>query len=188
MDKTHYRKAFNSPYLSSADIVEPTDLTISHVRLEPDKTDEKERELIVKNKIQKATQWVYKFSQGKPSAKGYISTENKYDEKGNLVEVINYKATGQISSKLLYKYDKNNNRVEYQKFGKTDKEELGLTYKQVFTYDEVGNKKVEVGFDGLTGYRITYSYLPEYKPKEIIKYNADNSISEKWEYSYNALS
>ena len=37
--KTHYRKAFNSPYLSSADIVEPIVLTISHVRLEPDKTN-----------------------------------------------------------------------------------------------------------------------------------------------------
>ena len=36
--KTHYRKAFNSPYLSSADIVEPTVLTIKYVRLEPDKT------------------------------------------------------------------------------------------------------------------------------------------------------
>lgn len=36
--KTHYRKAFDSPYLSSADIVEPTTLTIRHVRLEPDKT------------------------------------------------------------------------------------------------------------------------------------------------------
>jgi len=36
--KTHYRKAFNSPYLSSADIVEPTVLTIKQVRLEPDKT------------------------------------------------------------------------------------------------------------------------------------------------------
>lgn len=36
--KTHYRKAFDSPYLSSADIVEATTLTISHVRLEPDKT------------------------------------------------------------------------------------------------------------------------------------------------------
>jgi len=36
--KTHYRKAFNSPYLSSPDIVGPTVLTISHVRLEPDKT------------------------------------------------------------------------------------------------------------------------------------------------------
>ena len=35
-DKTHYRKAFNSPYLSSADIVGPTVLTIKYVRLELD--------------------------------------------------------------------------------------------------------------------------------------------------------
>jgi hypothetical protein len=37
-EKTHYRKAFDSPYLSSADIVEPTALTISQVRLETDRT------------------------------------------------------------------------------------------------------------------------------------------------------
>lgn len=37
-NKTHYRKAFNSPYLSSADIVEPTILTIKYVRLEKDLT------------------------------------------------------------------------------------------------------------------------------------------------------
>lgn len=36
--KTHYRKAFNSPYLSSADIVGPTVLTISKVTLEQDRT------------------------------------------------------------------------------------------------------------------------------------------------------
>lgn len=36
--KTHYRKAFNSPYLSSADIVGPTVLTIKCVRLERDAT------------------------------------------------------------------------------------------------------------------------------------------------------
>ena len=36
--KTHYRKAFDSPYLSSADIVEPTVLTVKHVRLEMDRT------------------------------------------------------------------------------------------------------------------------------------------------------
>lgn len=34
----HYRKAFNSPYLSSADIVGPTILTVSHVAYEIDKT------------------------------------------------------------------------------------------------------------------------------------------------------
>lgn len=37
-EKTHFRKAFDSPYLSSADIVEPTVLTVRCVRLEPDKT------------------------------------------------------------------------------------------------------------------------------------------------------
>lgn len=35
---THYRKAFNSPYLSSADITEPTKLTIKCVKLELDKS------------------------------------------------------------------------------------------------------------------------------------------------------
>lgn len=37
-NKTHYRKAFNSPYLSSADIVGPTVLTIARVDLSNDKT------------------------------------------------------------------------------------------------------------------------------------------------------
>ncbi len=37
-DKTHYRKAFDSPYLSSADITEPTRLTVARVTLEPDKS------------------------------------------------------------------------------------------------------------------------------------------------------
>lgn len=36
--KTHFRKAFDSPYLSSADIVEPTVLTIARVTLEADRT------------------------------------------------------------------------------------------------------------------------------------------------------
>lgn len=37
-DKTHFRKAFDSPYLSSADITEPTVLTVRRVTLEGDKT------------------------------------------------------------------------------------------------------------------------------------------------------
>lgn len=37
-EKTHYRKAFDSPYLSSADIVDPVVLTIRRVTLEVDRT------------------------------------------------------------------------------------------------------------------------------------------------------
>lgn len=38
-EKTHYRKAFNSPYLSSADIVGPTVLTVARVELLKDQTN-----------------------------------------------------------------------------------------------------------------------------------------------------
>ena len=38
IEKTHYRKAFNSPYLSASDIVEPMVFKINRVELEPDKT------------------------------------------------------------------------------------------------------------------------------------------------------
>jgi hypothetical protein len=37
-EKTHYRKAFNSPYLSSGDIVGPTILTVAKCELSLDKT------------------------------------------------------------------------------------------------------------------------------------------------------
>jgi hypothetical protein len=36
--KTHFRKAFDSPYLGSADVVDHIELTVKCVRLEPDKT------------------------------------------------------------------------------------------------------------------------------------------------------
>ena len=38
IEKTHFRKVFDSPYLSSADITEPTELTILRVVVESDKT------------------------------------------------------------------------------------------------------------------------------------------------------
>jgi len=37
-EKTHYRKAFDSPYLGSADVVDPITLTIARVELEIDHT------------------------------------------------------------------------------------------------------------------------------------------------------
>lgn len=37
-EKTHYRKAFDSPYLSSADVVDLVVLTVKCVKLEKDKT------------------------------------------------------------------------------------------------------------------------------------------------------
>ena len=160
-------------------------LIISYTQSFPQgKSDDKERLRIANSKVSKSTQWTYKYTKGVINQKGYITTESKFDQKGNVIEVINYKSNGQISSKLLYKYDNNNNKVEYQKFEKREKPDIELTYKQSFTYDDKGNKKIENGFDGITAYKIIYNYLPDGKTKDVTKYNVNNSINEKWESSY----
>lgn len=146
--------------------------------------DDRERERIANSKISKITQWTHKYVKGNLNPKGYITTESKYDDRGNAIEVINYKSTGQISSKLIYKYDKNNNKLEYQKFEKKDKPDIELTYKQSFIYDDKGNKKVENGFDGIAAYKIMYNYTSDGKVKNITKLGADNSVLEKWESTY----
>lgn len=146
--------------------------------------EDRERERIANSKVSKTIQWTHKYSQGKLNEKGYLTTESKYDEKGNVIEVINYKSSGQISSKLLYKYDKDNNKIEYQKFEKKDKPTLEMTYKQSFIYDDKGNKKIENGFDGIAPYKIMYSYLSDGKVQNITKLGADNSVIEKWESTY----
>lgn len=60
LEKTHYRKAFKSPYLSSADITEPTVLTIAFVKLELNKTKQDQKMLntayFVEREIRKGEQ------------------------------------------------------------------------------------------------------------------------------------
>lgn len=38
MSQTHFRKAFNTPYLAAVDVIEPLTLTIARVALEPDQS------------------------------------------------------------------------------------------------------------------------------------------------------
>lgn len=149
-------------------------------------SEEEERARVARNKIKQTTQWIHKYKQGKPDPKGYKATETKYDKNGNPIEVINYRSNGEVSSRLLYKYDKNNNRTEYLKIEKMNKPQPEVTFKQVFNYDAQGKKVLEVGFDGTAAYKIDYTYHTDGKPKDIIKYNASRQIVEKWDYSYEA--
>lgn len=75
-DKTHYRKAFDSPYLSSADIVEPTVLTVKCVRLEPDKTKK------TKDKFNTAYFVEREIRQGEPLKPMILNATNSKTMKG----------------------------------------------------------------------------------------------------------
>ena len=146
--------------------------------------DEKERQRIVDSNIKAVVQWTHRFTQGKPNPTGYKTSETFYDKKGNPIEVINYRSNGEVSSRLLYKYNDQNLRTEYVLYQKDDKNQLQVSYKQTFHYNSKGLKTHEIVFDGVAGFRIVNNYFPNDQLKEIIKYGVGNKIDEKWEYSY----
>lgn len=145
-----------------------------------DNLDAKEKARMAGNKVKKQTQWAYDYQDGKPSSKGYISCITSFDQNGNAVEIINYKADGKITSILNYTYDKNGNKTSYTRFqGNREK----MTYSQKIQYDVMGNKLVETGFDGASNFKNTFSYTNG-KLSEI-KYTTDNSVTETRSFSYN---
>jgi hypothetical protein len=149
------------------------------------KDEERERQRIAESKIKKSIQWTHRFTQDKPNPKGHKTTETTYDKNGNVIEVVNYRSDGDISSRLLYKYNNQNQRIEYLMYQKEkEAKELKLSYKQSFHYNESGSKTHEVVFDGIAGYRITYAYNPDGSNKEIVKFSSTNTVAEKWVYSY----
>ena len=145
--------------------------------------EDRERQRIVDTNIKTVIQWTHRFSQGKPSPTGYKTTETQYDKRGNPIEIINYRSTGEISTRLLYKYNDQNLRTEYLMYQR-DGKDFKLTFKQSFHYNNRGLKTHEVVFDGVTGYRITYEYFPDDQLKEIVKYDSNNRVAERWVYTY----
>jgi len=79
--------------------------------------------------------------------KQYKDSETYYDEKGNVIEEINYKK-GQVSKHFKYQYDSDSNKIkeeEYDESGKLTesseyKYENGLRVEKI-VYD--GNKKMK---------------------------------------------
>ncbi|MGP1461106.1 MAG: RHS repeat domain-containing protein [Bacteroides sp.] len=145
-----------------------------------------ERQRMVANHIEQCTQFTHKYTKDKPAPKGYITSVTTYDRNGNPLLIVNYRSTGEESSRLYYTYNELGQRLEYRKEEPIDKQgKMKISFKQSFTYDAKGNKKTEVGFDGSANYRVVYNYLPNGKLSDITRFNADNSVAERWIYSYN---
>jgi len=140
-----------------------------------DNLDAKDRERISRNKVKRQIQLSFDYDKGKPGTKGYKSAATTYDKSGNITEVINYKANGDITSVLTYTYDAKGNKTSYSRY-KGNKSEL--TYNQNIKYDAKGNKILESGFDGVSKFNNTFTYDANGKLAEI-KYVTDSVLTEK---------
>jgi hypothetical protein len=107
--------------------------------------------------------------------------EYKLDDKGNVIEQVNYQSDGTLGSRFLYKYDAKGNRTEeifyawngsrsgkllntYDEAGRvltatSYNEDDSIAWKSTVTYNAKGNKiEWTQSIAGILRYRITYNY------------------------------
>ena len=111
---------------------------------------------IAKNHIQTQTQWNHKYEKGKPQKKGYQNYSKRFDLNGNVIEET-YLKSGYVNKKLSYKYDNNENKVEFVNYRGSANE---VIFKQNISYDNSSRKIREERYNG--------------KDYQIIKYTYDN--------------
>lgn len=137
------------------------------------------KENIVKNHIQTQVQWNYKYEKGKPQKEGYKNYTKKFDHNGNVIEEIYYQS-GSVDQKLSYKYDNNENKVEYVNYKGNENK---VMFKQNITYDNSMRKIREERYNGMDYQIIKYNYQGD-KLSEIVRSDIYGNIEHKRVFTY----
>lgn len=154
----------------------------------PKKTDLEKAALKGKVKILILESYKAESIDGKvvPGVRSAYSSENyskQYNEKGYLIEKIEYSSGGTlIKYKHIFKYDKKENNVEQNTYYSNDT----LYYKIIIRYDKYGNILTENTFDdeGNLESQIKFKYNKRKKISRI-EYDQDKKMECKNTYKYN---
>ena len=138
------------------------------------------KENIAKNHIQSQVQWNHKYEKGKPKRSGYKNFTKKFDHTGNVIEEIYYQS-GNIDQKLSYKYDQDENKVEYVNY-KGD--ETKVMFKQNITYDNAKRKIREERYNGSDYQIIKYSYDDKNRLTEIKRSDVFGNVEHHRIFKY----
>ncbi len=141
--------------------------------------EKKWKENIVKNQIETQVQWNHKYEKDKPKRQGYKNYTKQFDHNGNVIEEIYYQS-GNVDQKLSYKYDDNENKVEYVNY---QGDETKVMFKQNITYDNSTRKIREERYDGTDYQIIKYNYKNN-KLAEIIRSDVYGNVEHKRVFNY----
>jgi len=142
--------------------------------------EKKWKENIAKNHIQTQVQWNHKYEKGKPKKTGYKNFSKKFDYKGNVIEEIYYQS-GTVDQKLSYKYDNNENKVEFINYNGNESK---VMFKQNITYDNSTRRIREERYNGLDYQIIKYSYNKNSKLAKIVRSDINGNIEHKRIFKY----
>ncbi|MCG8411602.1 MAG: hypothetical protein MI739_09990 [Bacteroidales bacterium] len=138
------------------------------------------KENIAKNRIRSQVQWNHKYKKGTPVKEGYKNFLKKFDHKGNLIEEV-YFQSGSIDQKLSYKYDNNDNKVEFVNYNNAKNK---VMFQQNITYDNNGLKIREERYNGEDYEIIKYTYNSQGKLMKIVRSDVSGSIKNKRVFNY----
>jgi len=139
----------------------------------------KNKEVIIKQKVESQTSWDYNFVKNKSSQKGNLTSYTKYNERGDIVEFVTYKLKDTLTYET-YEYNQQGNRTDYTKHKGGRK---NISYQKISRYDDKGNLISEYGFDGTEKFKNTYLYNDQGKLAEI-NYYIENALNEKRVFKY----
>jgi hypothetical protein len=134
--------------------------------------EEKQKKVITKNHIFSLTTWDYNYANGKPSKNGIKTSFNKYDQSGNVIELITYKLKDTMAYET-FEYNNEGKRTDYVK-----RKGVKIAYQKTSRYNDDGALIQETGFDGASDFQNDYEYNID-KDLEQITYSLENRINEK---------
>jgi len=134
--------------------------------------EEKQKKVITKNHIFSLTTWDYNYTNGKPSKSGIKTSFNKYDQSGNVIELITYKLKDTAAYET-FEYNPEGKRTDYVK-----RKGVKIAYQKTSRYNEEGVLVQETGFDGTSDFQNDYVYNIDGKLEQIT-YILENRIHEK---------
>ena len=105
--------------------------------------------------------------------------EDKYDDKGNIIETTYSDDNGNVVTKSYYKYNDNGNRIEHI-YNSINAEPLYRRF--VFEYDKKGNKVRDIVFNE-KGEKIDQARYKYNRYNDMVKKKSDDTIL-KYRYKY----
>lgn len=138
------------------------------------------KENIAKNNIQTQVQWNHKYEKGKPQKKGYQNYSKKFDLNGNVIEETYFKS-GYVNKKLSYKYDNNENKVEFVNYRGSANE---VIFKQNISYDNSARKIREERYNGKDYQIIKYTYDNKNRLIKTVRSDVFGEIEHQRVFSY----
>jgi hypothetical protein len=101
-----------------------------------------------------------------------------YDKKDNCIEKI---TSGNLQGRSINTYDKNDNKIQTNFYDNQG----AFMSKVIYKWDENGNNIEQILHDSLSTRRSVLHYNNKHKVVEVINYNPDGRLTDKYSYRYN---